>query len=96
MDIPIEWIQIPERDTQRWFKFHTIDSPYVGCVRIPTPCVKLTNDGLCGIYEDRPEVCRLFVVGSDLCIDAVRRHRTPEQYILIRDSNDPTVEEVYG
>ena len=27
---------------------------------IPTPCSALGGDGMCTIYEERPEVCRIF------------------------------------
>lgn len=36
-------------------------------------CTKLLPNGRCGIYETRPQLCRLFVPGSDgLCVFPVR------------------------
>jgi Fe-S-cluster containining protein len=34
-------------------------------------CSNLTGLGTCGIYEDRPQVCREFAVGSPDCRKAV-------------------------
>jgi Fe-S-cluster containining protein len=32
-------------------------------------CTQLQTDGRCGAYEDRPQVCRSYVAGSDpLCV----------------------------
>ena len=32
-------------------------------------CPKVTAEGLCSIYEDRPRTCRIFAAGSDpLCV----------------------------
>lgn len=32
-------------------------------------CTKLTPEGRCGIYEDRPQLCRDYAAGSDrLCV----------------------------
>lgn len=30
-------------------------------------CIALTEDGLCSIYPDRPEACRDFEPGCELC-----------------------------
>lgn len=41
-------------------------NPYYVTLRYS--CPKLTPEGRCGIYQDRPEVCRKFVPGSSaLC-----------------------------
>jgi Fe-S-cluster containining protein len=32
-------------------------------------CTQLQKDGRCGIYEDRPQLCRTYAAGSDpLCV----------------------------
>jgi Fe-S-cluster containining protein len=30
-------------------------------------CSKLTESGRCGIYEDRPEVCRKYIASTEIC-----------------------------
>jgi Fe-S-cluster containining protein len=46
------------------------------------PCSKLL-DGRCGIYPDRPAVCRDLTPGADACLAALGLHRTPEQIAAI-------------
>lgn len=38
-------------------------------------CTHLTSRGRCGIYEERPEVCRKFEVGSPSCLAAIHKYR---------------------
>jgi Fe-S-cluster containining protein len=54
-------------------------------------CTKLTSDGLCSIYEDRPLICATFPPGSEACLNTVKRRRTIEDYQRIRDQEDPEV-----
>ena len=49
----------------------------------------LTGPGTCSIYESRPQVCRDMPVGGDACLNYVRHRRTPAEYALIRDTDDP-------
>jgi len=62
---------------------------------VPSRCPQLTLDGLCGCHDTKPLVCAMMTVGGQECLDALRRRRTPEQYAVIRDEDDPTVEQVY-
>ncbi len=52
-------------------------------------CPKLTDEGLCGIYDTRPMVCVDFEPGCPDCLRSVRARRTPEEYQRIRDEGDP-------
>ena len=38
------------------------------CVSVPARCKQLTEDGLCGIYDERPQGCREFGVMSPACL----------------------------
>lgn len=44
-------------------------------LRIQSRCSVLKDDGRCGEYEHRPEACRVYVVGGDACVAAVRAQR---------------------
>ncbi|MCB9882014.1 MAG: YkgJ family cysteine cluster protein [Planctomycetes bacterium] len=52
-----------------WFVAHRGVSLFVDegdwYVSMETPCTHLQQDGLCGIYEDRPKICRDY--SSDGC-----------------------------
>jgi len=42
-------------------------------ISIKCKCSKLSN-GRCTIYNERPEICRTYEVGSSSCLDAIERH----------------------
>ncbi len=42
-------------------------------------CPELTPEGLCGIHETKPRVCREYEPGSQACLSAIERRRTREQ-----------------
>jgi Fe-S-cluster containining protein len=51
-------------DIRRWVNLHHVVT-HIGeegrvFADIPIPCSALTEDGRCGIYEDRPQVCRVW------------------------------------
>lgn len=55
--------QYRDPDIKRWIELHDIkliEKDGGLFARIGTPCSKLRKDNLCGIYEDRPNVCRSF------------------------------------
>ena len=60
--------QARNSDNVEWLRLHGIDLVDVTLAsgemtpmgRIPQRCSKLTDDGRCGIWEDRPAVCRKF------------------------------------
>jgi Fe-S-cluster containining protein len=84
-------VRLPDSDSRRWLELHAEVDDASTEMTFDCRCTKLTTDGRCGIYETRPLTCRLFVPGSQDCLDAVRRQRTPEQYERIRDADDPLV-----
>lgn len=89
--IPTQHVYTPDADTARWLRLHAVavDTIAGEQLRFEARCTALTPEGACGIYEDRPTVCREFMRSSSDCLDAVRRRRTPEQYQAIRESIDP-------
>jgi len=59
-------------DRRKWLAFHNIFYDDVSQkLIIPLKCLYLKNNK-CLIYDKRPNVCRKFKVGSDLCIRARR------------------------
>jgi hypothetical protein len=71
----------------RWLTLHA--TPFPGYLRFECRCTKLTKEGACGIYADRPRLCRDFRAGGPDCLRTVRERRTPEEYLLIREDGDP-------
>ena len=47
----------------------------IGIVEIEARCKSLNAKGQCGVYKERPDLCRQFEVGGTLCLDTVRRRR---------------------
>lgn len=86
------------RDAQNWLEAHAfkIDrTTEIPRLHFDCRCTKLTNDGLCSIWEDRPMVCELFIAGSKQCLGAVKDRRTSKEYQFIRGEDDPlTLEEI--
>ena len=46
-------------------------------IQFNTPCKMLTEDGLCNIYKDRPDIC------SDYATETCTRHGGTEEYDLL-------------
>jgi Fe-S-cluster containining protein len=61
-----------DEDTQRWYALHGKDER--GAVRLECKCSALKH-GKCTIYDTRPEVCRVFAVGSPECRNSVTQRR---------------------
>ena len=61
-------------DQKRWLEFHGLKVEGVD-VRIPVRCEKLV-DGRCGIYETRPQLCRMYVVWGQSCRAVMRMEGT--------------------
>ena len=74
-------------DVAEWLRQH--GEPSVDGLRWELRCIKLEPGGRCSIYEDRPQLCRDYEPGGAPCLDVVRRRRTHEQYLQIRDDTDP-------
>lgn len=52
---------------------------FKGGVLLSCKCSYLTSEGKCGIYEQRPSLCRTFEVGSGGCLETLKAVR-PELY----------------
>lgn len=80
-------------DAQRWLSLHasgqTKDLTELQPLTFECRCTQLTSEGRCAIWEDRPIICEVFIAGSRQCLSTVKLRRTPEQYQLIRDKDDP-------
>ena len=76
-------------DLNRWLTLHAT----VGAEKLTFECrcMKLTDDGRCGIYDRRPVVCRTYLAGGADCLEAVRTRRSQLEYSRIRDDGDPVV-----
>lgn len=48
-------------------------------IRLNCPCRYLTDEGQCGIYTSRPDVCRTAAVGGAGCRAAIKANRTIPQ-----------------
>ena len=54
--------ELKDFDHKRWVELHGIKVVEVGVkdyAEFPIPC-KMLKDGLCTIYENRPDLCRRF------------------------------------
>lgn len=76
-------------DANKWFALHGRFALDGKCVELEARCTKLTDAGRCGIYTDRPLTCQLFEASGPGCMRTVKERRSPEEYALIRDPNDP-------
>lgn len=84
----------PMADAQRWLELHATVENFGTKLTFECRCTKLTSEGRCGIWDDRPMVCELFIAGGRQCLDTVKARRTPAQYQLIRGADDPlTIQE---
>jgi len=55
--------QYAEGDVKRWVELHGVRIVQKGeavWAYVPTACSQLQPDNTCGIYEDRPDVCRVW------------------------------------
>ena len=88
--LPLRGIH-PERDVDRWVLLHAEVERNLGAamMRFECRCNKLTEEGTCSIYEERPDLCRNYLPGSTACLDTVKRRRTSEQFHQIREVVDP-------
>ena len=78
-------VKYRDEDAQRWLLFHGTET--ADGIRLECKCSKLKN-GKCSIYDIRPEVCRVFEVGSPMCRESVQRRRpfkAAEIFKLIED-----------
>ena len=59
-------------DRERWARLHGVVIEGDRWA-VPAACLELTPAGKCGIYEQRPEVCREFEAGGAGCKAARER-----------------------
>lgn len=78
----------PAPDRARWLALRGIGL-VAGFHEFPVRCTALTDAGRCGIYEDRPVLCRVYEPGGADCLQTVQLRRTPDDYQRIRDVTDP-------
>lgn len=89
--LPAAHVFATDSDHGRWLRLHAniARETWGEEMRFECKCTALTAEGKCGIYNERPEMCREFEPGSNDCVETVRRRRTPEQYARIRGEGDP-------
>ena len=55
-------------------------------IRFEIACENLTPEGLCKIYDDRPQMCRDFEIGSERCESVVAYRRGKVGYDNIKNT----------
>ena len=94
-EVPLTDIQPPGQDELRWVLLHGRNMKRAGehgnysSVVFDCRCTALQPDGKCGVYFDRPELCRAMPAGGEECLEHVKARRTPDEYARIRDDDDP-------
>lgn len=66
-------VRFDDPDAQRWLGYHGEIGE--NSVRLECKCDKFKH-GRCTIYDSRPEVCRVYAVGSAGCIEAIKHCRS--------------------
>lgn len=65
IDTPTDWADF---DSIRWFLFHDRAAVFIEkgdwYLLVYTPCKHLREDNLCGIYHQRPQICRDYDTGD--------------------------------
>lgn len=85
--LPSSDIRPPHADARHWLELHATREGE--SLSFECRCTKLTTEGRCSIYAERPFVCAIFRAGGKECLSVVRKRRTPEQYAAIREEGDP-------
>ena len=67
----------PSVEGKRWLFYHASRGTDHGA-ELECRCSKLAA-GRCGIYADRPTVCRTYLPGCPACVSAVMRRRDGQQ-----------------
>ena len=91
-EMPLTDLRPPNNDAFQWIMLHgqTLRTPRLS-LQFECRCTALSESGSCTIYDERPHVCRSMPIGGDECLGYVRDRRTPSQYALIRDTDDPQI-----
>ena len=85
-------VRMPTDDLQRFVELRS--KPIGNDRNFEVPCTALIN-GRCGIYPNRPQVCRDFEPGGTHCLSTVKARRSREQYAMIRNDADPLPDVLY-
>ena len=64
----------PQPDVVRWLGLR--GKVRGGGLVLEVPCRELTDEGLCGIHDTRPQPCRDYKIGSVECVRAVNLRRS--------------------
>ncbi|MFP4163824.1 MAG: YkgJ family cysteine cluster protein [Chitinispirillaceae bacterium] len=61
-----------EYDDIRWYLLHrnvwvSIDHEGSWLLEFRTPCIHIRDDNTCGIYRNRPEICKEYPADDQLC-----------------------------
>lgn len=84
-------------EARTWVEHHATkieEGENTSVLSLECRCTKLTKDGLCSIYDDRPLICEFFIAGSKDCLDTVKARRTKEEFLAIREEGDPDYESI--
>ena len=67
--------KIFNEDVARWLGYHAVENDEV--MRFNCAC-RMLHEGKCSIYENRPQMCKDYQVGSRACREAIKRY-APEK-----------------
>lgn len=82
-------------DVGRWLELHGTRAPLPlggelevadGALRLECKCTALDELGRCGVYDERPDVCRKFEAGGPACLEVLGRRRTAAELELIKST----------
>jgi len=62
---------IKDADARRWLEYHGELQGEMFVLDVPC---RMLEDGECTVYDQRPEACRRFEVGSTACRNAIERY----------------------
>ena len=65
-------VKFRDEDVQKWFALHGEETDHGIYLEVKCKCLV---DGKCSTYEDRPNVCINFPVGSPGCLVAIDKRR---------------------
>lgn len=85
-----EWLRVRGREVK-----NEAGQPIAVALEAPCPSLIKTGQekGLCSIHETKPVFCETFRAGGPACLESVRSRRSLEDYIRIRDEEDPSVKD---
>ena len=75
--IPLSFKE-PKDDVSRWLRLHGNKNERHS-LEFECRCTVLSPEGTCLIYEDRPNVCKVYPAGGRDCLSTLKARRTPEE-----------------